>query len=99
MFLLDTDICIYVLNQKPGYESILKNLDGREQGEVILSAITLAELRFGIAASRQQNFKVDSSCFLPHSKSRHLMSARPPPMGHCVPTFKRRVLLSVRLTR
>lgn len=58
MFLLDTDICIYVLNQKPGYESILKNLDGREQGEVILSAITLAELRFGIAASRQQNLNL-----------------------------------------
>ncbi|MGH8582102.1 MAG: type II toxin-antitoxin system tRNA(fMet)-specific endonuclease VapC [Gammaproteobacteria bacterium] len=58
MFLFDTDIGIYVLNQKPGYESILKHLDGREQGEVIVSVITLAELRFGIAASRRRNLNL-----------------------------------------
>lgn len=34
MVLLDTDICIYLLNQRPGFESILKHLDGREYGEV-----------------------------------------------------------------
>jgi predicted nucleic acid-binding protein len=51
MVLLDTDICICLLNQKPGYEAILKRIDGRAYGEVVISAITLAELRFGIAVS------------------------------------------------
>jgi len=54
--LLDTDICIYLLNQRSGFEHILKHLDGRSQGEVIISAITLAELRFGIAASKRRDF-------------------------------------------
>ena len=30
MVMFDTDICIYLLNQKPGHECILKRLDGRE---------------------------------------------------------------------
>ncbi len=55
MVLLDTDICIYLLNQRPGFEAILRHLDGRRQGEVALSAITLAELRFGIAASQRRD--------------------------------------------
>ncbi len=58
MLVFDTDICIYLLNQKPGHESILKRLDGREHGEIILSAITLAELRYGIAASRRRNLNL-----------------------------------------
>jgi len=55
MVLLDTNICIYLLNQRPGFEAILRRLDGRQQGEVALSAITLAELRFGIAASQRRD--------------------------------------------
>lgn len=55
MVLLDTNICIYLLNQCPGFETILQRLDGRQQGEVALSAITLAELRFGIAASQRRD--------------------------------------------
>ena len=56
--MFDTDICIYVINRKPGHESILKRLDGREHGEIVLSAITLAELRYGIAASRRRNLNL-----------------------------------------
>ncbi len=55
MVLLDTNICIDLLNQRPGFEAILRRLDGRQQGEVALSAITLAELRFGIAASQRRD--------------------------------------------
>ena len=58
MVMFDTDICIYVINRKPGHESILKRLDGREHGEIVLSAITLAELRYGIAASRRRNLNL-----------------------------------------
>ena len=53
-FVLDTDICIYLLNRKPGYETILKHMDAHCYGEILLSAITLAELRYGIAASRRR---------------------------------------------
>ena len=55
-FCFDTDICIYMLNQRPGFEDILKHLNGRSQGEVIISDITLAKLRFGIAASKRRDF-------------------------------------------
>ncbi len=53
-FVLDTDICIYLLNRRPGHEYILKPMDGRSYGEILLSAITLAELRYGIAASQRR---------------------------------------------
>lgn len=58
MVLLDTDICIYLINQRSGFETILRRLDGRQQGEVILSTITLAELRFGIAASQRRHLNL-----------------------------------------
>lgn len=51
IYLLDTNICIYLLNRKPGYESILKKIDGCSYGEICISAITLAELEYGIAKS------------------------------------------------
>jgi len=51
MYLLDTNACIALLNQQPGYEGILRRMDGLEYGQVIISAITTAELRFGVEAS------------------------------------------------
>ena len=54
-FVIDTDICIYLLNQRPGYKQILKRVGGRNYGNVLLSAITLAELRYAIAASQQRS--------------------------------------------
>ncbi len=53
-FLLDTDICIYLLNHRPGYKNILRRMDGLNYGEVLISAITLAELRYGIDASQHR---------------------------------------------
>ena len=53
-FMLDTDICIYLLNRRPGYEHIIKRMDGRSYGEILLSTIALAELRYGIAASQRR---------------------------------------------
>jgi tRNA(fMet)-specific endonuclease VapC len=46
--MLDTDILVYFTNRKPGFERIARRMSGRSPGEVRLSAITLAELRFGI---------------------------------------------------
>lgn len=53
LYLLDTNICIALLNQRPGFESIVGHLDGLNRSQVALSAITVAELEFGIAASQR----------------------------------------------
>lgn len=53
-YLLDTNICIYLLNQRPGFERIVRHLDGLRRDQVGLSAITVAELEYGAAASRRQ---------------------------------------------
>jgi len=50
-FLLDTDTCIHLVNRRQGYHTVLERLDGLSFGEVLVSAITLAELRFGVAKS------------------------------------------------
>ncbi len=48
IWILDTDILVYFANRKPGYERIARRMSGRSPGEVRISAVTLAELRFGI---------------------------------------------------
>jgi tRNA(fMet)-specific endonuclease VapC len=48
IWMLDSDILIYFVNRKPGFEQIARRMSGRSPGELRLSAITLAELKFGI---------------------------------------------------
>ena len=48
IWMLDTNIVVYLMNRKPGYRKIARRMSGRSPAEVRLSAITLAELRFGI---------------------------------------------------
>lgn len=50
-YLLDTDACIHLLNRKRESQAILSHIDGLVYGDVLISAITLAELRFGAAKS------------------------------------------------
>lgn len=49
-FLLDTNICIYLIRQKP--LSVLENFRKLEPGDVGLSSITTAELHYGIEKSQ-----------------------------------------------
>ena len=49
MFLLDTNICIYLIREKPA--SILKRFRKLNPGEVGISVITLCELEYGIENS------------------------------------------------
>ena len=49
MFLLDTNICIYLIKQKP--EQVLCRLRAVDIGRVAVSAITVAELQYGVAKS------------------------------------------------
>ncbi len=48
IWMLDTNILVYFTNRKAGFEKIARRMSGRSPSEVRLSAITLAELRFGI---------------------------------------------------
>jgi tRNA(fMet)-specific endonuclease VapC len=59
IWMLDTDILIYFVNRKPGFERIARRMSGRSPGEVRLSAVTLAELKFGIVSGelRAENTK------------------------------------------
>lgn len=52
-FMLDTDLCIALIKRKPG--SILRRLTALAPGEAGISAVTLAELRYGVAKSAQKD--------------------------------------------
>lgn len=51
LVLLDTDICIHLINRRFGYERVLRRISGRSFGEICISAITVSELTFGVAKS------------------------------------------------
>lgn len=50
-YLLDTNICIYLINRKPHHEAVLRHMDGLMYGDILISSITVAELRYGVAKS------------------------------------------------
>jgi tRNA(fMet)-specific endonuclease VapC len=51
-FMLDTDTCIALIKRKPA--KMLDKLTSHAPGDVGLSTITLAELRYGVAKSAQK---------------------------------------------
>ena len=48
-YLLDTNICIYIIKKKP--ESVIKKFSKLKTGSVAISSITLFELYYGVAKS------------------------------------------------
>lgn len=50
MYLLDTNICIYCIKNKP--ESVLKQLSLQRKHDIYISSITVAELEFGVEKSK-----------------------------------------------
>jgi len=55
MYLLDTNICIYIINKSPSH--IVKKIKTFKANQIKLSAISVAELEYGIAKSifREKN--------------------------------------------
>jgi tRNA(fMet)-specific endonuclease VapC len=51
-YLLDTDICIYIIKQHP--PSALKRFKSLSLGDLGISSITFAELLYGVEKSQQQ---------------------------------------------
>ncbi|MFW5751751.1 MAG: type II toxin-antitoxin system tRNA(fMet)-specific endonuclease VapC [bacterium] len=50
MYLLDTNICIYIIKKKPA--DVLKTLKTKLKKNIYISSITIAELEYGIAKSQ-----------------------------------------------
>jgi tRNA(fMet)-specific endonuclease VapC len=50
-YMLDTNICIYLIKHKP--EKVLRHFNAHSVGEIGISSITLAELRYGVERSQQ----------------------------------------------
>lgn len=50
--MLDTNICIYIIKRQPA--AVLKHFMEYQVGDICISAITLSELRYGVAKSTHQ---------------------------------------------
>ena len=49
MYLLDTNICIYIIKKRP--PEVLKTLKRKSEKEIYISSITIAELEYGVSKS------------------------------------------------
>ena len=56
-YMLDTNICIYYINQK--HQRIAENVRGHLHNGICISVITLAELEHGVAKSAQPDSNAD----------------------------------------
>ena len=50
IYLLDTNICIYIINKKP--PAVVKRIQTKLPEQIAISSITLSELEYGIVRSR-----------------------------------------------
>ena len=55
LVLLDTNICIHLINRRSGFERVLRRLSGRSFGEICISAVTVSELRYGVVKSARSS--------------------------------------------
>lgn len=51
-FMLDTNICIYIIKQKPA--KVIKRLQSVSISDICLSSITLSELEYGVEKSQKK---------------------------------------------
>ena len=91
--LLDTNICIYIINMRP--PQVAAHFDGLVYGDVAVSSITGAELAFGVAKSgsaRNQDalekflaplevLPFDAAAMVAYGTLRAQMQARGQPIG------------------
>ena len=52
MYLLDTNICIYIIKQKP--KIVLSNLKNQTVEDLMISSITVAKLMYGVEKSQKK---------------------------------------------
>lgn len=65
MYLLDTNICIYLINERSSHA--LEKLASVDPEEVSVSSVTFAELQYGVekSAARERNAKALDLFFVP----------------------------------
>jgi len=93
-FLLDTNICIYLIKKKP--PRVLEKFKDHSVGEIGVSSITVAELQYGVEKSQRppQNRKALSQFLIPlviadfddqaaeaYGKARAALEAQGTPIG------------------
>ena len=56
-FLIDTNICIYIINKRP--PEVIQKFKDKEVGQIGISSITVSELQYGVSNSkfREQNLR------------------------------------------
>ncbi len=56
-FLIDTNICIYIINRHP--PEVIQKFKDSEVGQIAISSITVSELQYGVSKSkyREHNLK------------------------------------------
>jgi tRNA(fMet)-specific endonuclease VapC len=52
MYMIDTDISIYLINSKP--PRVLEHFRQHSPGDIVMSAITLSELKYGVKKSSKK---------------------------------------------
>jgi tRNA(fMet)-specific endonuclease VapC len=61
-FLLDTNICIYIINERP--RKVLERFEQRAINEIGVSSVSAAELAFGVAKTRSARNRSALESFL-----------------------------------
>ena len=51
-YLIDTNICIYIMNQRP--HELIQKFKKFEIGQIAISSITVSELNYGVAKNQQK---------------------------------------------
>ncbi len=49
-YLLDTNICIYIINKKP--LTVIENIREKQPDDIVISTVTIAELQYGVERSQ-----------------------------------------------
>ena len=62
MYLLDTNICIYIINEQPA--QVVQRLIQAGRESLAISTVTVAELAFGIAKSKRESSRPKLENFL-----------------------------------
>ena len=54
-YMLDTNTVVYVLNARPRHQAVIERFRQEDSRDMVVSSITLAELRYGIEKSGQRD--------------------------------------------
>ncbi|MES2129101.1 MAG: type II toxin-antitoxin system VapC family toxin [Pseudomonadota bacterium] len=62
-YLLDTNICIYLINQRP--KTVPESFNRHALSDIVISSITVAELEFGVAKGTSIKYRKALNNWLP----------------------------------